>query len=92
MRLEVVYQFTVQPKCTLETGTYIGCTERMPRVRVAGHLGISHRTNLNLNVKEISAIRDHITKCRSSIGVIMLKYLIGTYNNNKYSLVIAESM
>ena len=32
--------------------TYKGCTERMLRVRVAGHLGVSHRTNSNLGVKK----------------------------------------
>ena len=89
MRSGVIYQFTC-PKCTLGTDTYIGCTKRMLWVRVAGHLGVSHRTNSNLGVKEKSAIRNHIAKCRSSIGINNFKTL-NTYNN-KYSLVIAESL
>ena len=62
----------------------------MLRVRVAGHLGVSHKTNSNLDVKEKSAIRDHITKCRSSIGINNFKIL--NIYNSKYSLLIAESL
>ena len=39
----VVYLFNY-PKCTFGTVSYIGCTERMLRVRVAGRFGTSHRT------------------------------------------------
>ena len=47
----VIYLFTC-PNCSLGTGSYIGSTERMLRVRVAGHLDTSHRTGIDLGVKE----------------------------------------
>ena len=55
MNSGIVYLFNC-PKCTLGTVSYIRCTERMLKVRVAGHLGPSHRTDDTLGVKENSEI------------------------------------
>ena len=64
MRSKVVYLFTC-PKCKI--GTYVGATKRLLRVRIASHLGISHRTGSTLNVKEFSNIREHCKKCKCKI-------------------------
>lgn len=47
----------------------------MLRVRVAGHLGLSHRISKPLKTKEKSAIRDHISKCESQININNIKIL-----------------
>ena len=51
MRSGVIYLCNC-PKCILGTGTSVGCTERMLRVRVAGYLGYSHRTGEPVQVKK----------------------------------------
>ena len=72
MRSGVIYLFNC-PKCILGTGTYIGCTERMLRVRVAGHLGYSNRTGEPVLVKEKSAIREHALSCGVSVNIKIFK-------------------
>ena len=52
----VIYKYNC-PKCKL--GTYIGSTERLLKVRIDSHKGVSHRRGSPLNVKENSAIRTH---------------------------------
>ena len=56
MRSNLVYLYTC-PRCN--RGTYIGCTERMLKVRVDCHRGVSYRTCIELKKKKNSAIRDH---------------------------------
>ena len=89
MNSGVVYLFNC-PKCTLGTVSYIGCTERMLRVRVAGHLGLSHRTGDSIGVKENSAIRRHALSCKASISIKNFK-IIDSFKD-KLSLLIAESI
>ena len=67
---------------------YIGCTERMLRVWVAGHLGTSHRACEPLGVKEKSAIREHTSTCKADITTRNFK-IIDCYKD-KLSLLIAE--
>ena len=62
----------------------------MPLVRVAGHLGTSHRTGIDLGVKEKSANRDHTLKCKASINIKDFK-IIDSYKD-KLALLIAESL
>ena len=49
-------------------------------VRVADHLGLSHRINEPLLTKEKSAIRDHINRYKFSINISNFK-ILDTYNN-----------
>jgi hypothetical protein len=86
MRSGVVYSFNC-PECTSGTCTYIGCTDRMLRVRVAEHRGRSYRTDSVLKNKEDSAIRKH---CKRDFHLKNFK-ILGTYNDT-FSLHIAESL
>ena len=54
MRSCLIYKFSC-PKCTF--GTYIGCTNRLLKVRIDSHRGVSHRTGCILNKKETYALR-----------------------------------
>ena len=87
MQTGVVYKYTC-PKCNL--GTYIGSTERLLKVRIDSHKGVSHRTGSLLNVKENSAIRAHSQKCRSKINTNDFKIL--TKSKNNVDLLILESL
>ena len=44
MRSRVIYHFNC-PKCNL--GNYVGCTNRLLKVRIDSHRGVSHRTGVN---------------------------------------------
>ena len=59
---------------------YIGCTERMLKVCVTGHLGTSHRTGEALQVKENSAIRGHALSCGVSMSIKKFKILDSSSN------------
>ena len=61
MHSKVVYLFNCS-KC--KVGTYVGATKRLLKVRIASHLGISHRTGSTLSTKEFSNIREHCKKCK----------------------------
>ena len=61
----------------------------MLQVGVAGHLGTSHRTGIDLGVKEKSAIRDHTLKRKASINIKDFK-IIDSYKV-KLSLLVTES-
>ena len=86
MRHGVVYLYTC-PKCDL--GRYIGCTTRLLRVRVCGHMGVSHRTLEPVATEENSAIRQHSAHCRTNMKFDDFKILFSS--NSKQSL-IAESL
>ena len=88
MRSGIVYSYNCS-KCNLECA-YIGCTERLLRVRVASHLGISSRTGIDLKVKEKSNIRLHNDKCKNNIDFKDFKILYSS--KDKQSLLIAESI
>ena len=60
----VVYEYTC-PRC--KRGKYIGCTQRLLKVRIDSHRGVSHRTGVRLANPEFSSIRDHVNMCKSSI-------------------------
>ena len=87
MQTRVIYKY-ICPKCNL--GTYVGCTERLLKVRIDSHKGISHRTGSTLNVKETSAIRAHCQRCRVHIDSKDFKILA----KSRYSsdLLILESL
>ena len=87
MQSGVVYKYNC-PKCNL--GTYIGSTERLLKVRIDSHKGISHRTGSKLNVKEISAIRSHSEKCSRVIDSKDFRILAKTRNIS--DLLILESL
>lgn len=87
MRSNVVYMFNC-PQCNC--GSYIGSTERLLKVRVDAHRGVSHRTGSELNHKENSTIRNHCFKCK-----YRMKYKdfeIAIQANNKTDLLILESL
>ena len=87
MRASLVYLFSC-PKCNF--GTYVGCTNRMLKVRIDSHRGVSHRTGSVLRTQEHSAIRSHSTTCRHSIQYKDFKIL--SYAPNHYSLPFLESL
>ena len=87
MRHNVVYSYSC-PKCDL--GRYLGCTTRLLRARICGHMGISHRTLDNVATQENSAIRTHSKKCKVAINFKDFKILYSS--SSKQSLLIAESL
>ena len=87
MRSSIVYKFTC-PKCNL--GTYVGCTDRMLKVRMDCHKGVSYRTGTPLNVKEFSPIRDHCKICKVDLNYNQIEII--EQNNNRQDLLILESL
>ena len=87
MRASLVYLFSC-PKCNF--GTYVGCTSRMPRVRIDSHKGVSHRTGSLLRVKEQSSIRSHSIICKHRIEYKDFKIL--SHAPNQHSLLFLESL
>ena len=87
MQSGVIYKYFC-PKCNL--GTYVGCTERLLKVRIDSHKGTSHRTGCLLNVKETSAIRNHSKKCRVNVSGTDFKILAKTKCSS--DLLILESL
>lgn len=57
-------------------GTYVGCTERMFKVRIDVNRSIGYRTGCHLNVKKQFAIRSHLNRCKYSISPDDFKILI----------------
>jgi hypothetical protein len=89
MRSKIVYIFTC-PNCTLGTKRYIGCTERLLKVRIEGHRGVSHRTQASLATKEASPIREHCNKCKNVIKYNNFKILQSS--KSRHDLLISESL
>ena len=87
MRAGVIYFYSC-PKCPL--GTYVGSTERMIKVRIDGHRGVSHRTGNPLTTKEFSSIRNHSVQCKANILVDDFKIL--GQHNEKEALLVSESL
>ena len=87
MRASLVYLFSC-PKCNF--GTYVGCTNRMLKVRIDSHRGISYRTGSVLKVKEHSSIRSHSTTCKHNIQYKDFKIL--SHAPNHHSLLFLESL
>ena len=87
MRSNVVYIYNC-PKCSL--GRYIGCTTRLLRVRICGHMGISHRTHADLGTQVNSSVHRHAMTCKSNLTFDNFKLLYTS--NSKHSLYIAESL
>ena len=87
MRSSVVYSFSC-PNC--KVGKYVGATKRLLKVRIASHLGISHRTGCTLKTKEFSNIRDHCQKCKTSFSEHDFDIVAQAPSN--YSLPILESL
>ena len=87
MRSCVVYKFTC-PKCNF--GTYIGCTNRLLKVRIDSHRGVSHRTGATLNKKENSSIRTHSQSCKHNIKYKDFQIISQAQNRN--SLPVLESL
>ena len=55
LRSSLVYEFN----CCDCNATYIGATTRHLRTRVSEHLGVSHRTGIQITNPSFSAIRNH---------------------------------
>src|SRR6201990_2161378 len=83
MRAGVIYFYSC-PKCPL--GTYVGSTERMIKVRIDGHRGVSHRTGNPLATKEFSSIRNHSVQCKANILVDDFQ-ILGQHNEKESLLV-----
>lgn len=87
MRSGVVYKFNC-PKCNL--GTYIGSTDRLLKVRIDSHRGVSYRTGVELGTKEDSTIREHAKKCKHIINY--QDFTVISQSNNYQDLLILESI
>ena len=87
MKSLVVYCFTC-PKC--KVGKYVGATKRLLKVRIASHLGVSHRTGISLQNKDFSNIRNHCKACRTSFNYD--DFSIVAQAPNQQSLSILESL
>ena len=87
MRSGVIYKFTCS-KCNF--GTYVGCTNRLLKVRIDSHGGVSHRTGILLNKKENSSVRSHCFKCRCTVQYDNFKIL--SQLQNRHSLLLLESL
>ena len=87
MRSCVVYHFTC-PKCNL--GNYVGCTNRLLKVRIDSHKGVSYRTGSKLSKPEMSAIRSHCHQCRRIVENSDFKILAQAQNSS--CLFILESL
>ena len=87
MRASTVYIFNCS-KCNL--GNYIGCSNRLLKVRIDSHKGVSFRTGCSLGKKEFSAIRNHAITCNHTIKYSDFKIL--SQSQNSYSLPFLESL
>ena len=87
MRSLVIYKYTC-PRCNL--GTYVGSTKRMLKVRIDSHRGVSHRTGCALGRKEFSNIREHSSKCGSTISYDDFEIIMQA--QDEFSLSILESI
>ena len=87
MRSMMIYRYNC-PRCNL--GTYVGSTKRMLKVRIDSHRGVSHRTGSTLNKKEFSNIREHASKCKSTITYNDFEIIMQAQDET--SLLILESI
>ena len=87
MRSSVIYKFNC-PKCNF--GSYIGCTKRLLKVRIASHMGVSHRTGCVLKTKDFSPIRSHCIACKYEISYT--DFNIVAQSPNPQHLPILESL
>ena len=75
----IIYLFTC-PDCN--SGKYIGASNRILKVRIDCHKGVSYRTGLDLNKKEFSAIRNHAASCKYHIRYQEFKILSQSQNSS----------
>ena len=87
MRSCVVYEYTC-PKCNL--GNYVGCTNRLLKVRIDSHRGVSYRIGSKLGKPEMSSIRNHCFKCKHKVEYHDFKILVQAQNTS--CLYILESL
>ena len=87
MRSSVIYQFSC-PKCNL--GNYVGCTNRLLKVRIDSHRGISYRTGSKLSKPEFSSIRNHSYQCKHKLEYSDFKILAQAQNSS--CLFLLESL
>ena len=87
MTSSVIYKFNC-PRCDL--GTYVGSTQRLLRVRIDCHRGVSYRTGCKLTNPEFSSIRNHAKKCKYTINYDDFK-ILGKATNG-HLLTIKESL
>ena len=87
MRSCVIYEFTC-PKCNL--GNYVGCTNRILKVRIDSHMGVSYRTGVKLSKPEMSSIRNHSSKCKHKFDYSDFKILAQAHHSS--SLFVLESL
>ena len=83
----VVYKYSC-PRC--KRGTYVGSTQRLLKVRIDSHKGVSYRTGSSLTNPEYSSIRDHTKICKSSIDY--KNFEIMGRASNESSLAVLESL
>ena len=87
MRSSTVYLFTCS-KCNL--GTYVGNSNRLLKVRISSHMGVSHQTGCTLSTKEFSAICNHTHSCKTNIHYSNFKIL--SQAPNSHSLPFLQSL
>ena len=87
MRSSVIYKFTC-PGC--DSGSYIGSTNRLLKVRIDSHRGVSHKTGITLGRKEFSSPRDHCRSCKQTVQYKDFKILAQA--NTRTSLLFLESL
>ena len=83
----VVYMYTC-PVC--KSGTYVGSSARLLKVRIDSHRGISYRTGSRLSNPEHSNIRNHSRYCKTTIEYKDF-HIIGQ-TSNLQDLLILESL
>ena len=72
MMSSVIYKFTCQ---SCMTGTYLGSTKRLLKVRIDEHMGISPRTGSILKIQKHSSVRDHTNHYRVPIDYSNFKVM-----------------
>ena len=87
MRSSVIYQFSC-PKCNL--GNYVGCTNRLLKVRIDSHRGVSYRTGSKLTKPEFSSVRNHCCQCKHKVEYTDFKIL--GQAQNRSCLFLLESL
>ena len=87
MRSRVVYKYNC-PKCNL--GTYVGSTDRLLKIRIDSHRGVSYRTGNPLNTPDPSPIRSHNSNCNKNL--VYDNFTILATANSQQDLLILESL
>ena len=82
----IIYKF----KCNSCNAVYVGMTLRHHKVRICEHLGISPRTGKPVKGTCITAIRHHLSNCKSTVDDN--DFTILAHGDNQRDLCIMESI